>query len=87
MIRFSGFVEPLLDKKIFNHISTFKKSLPKVRVEVVTNDPLNLNRLKKLFDCGLDKILISAYDGYEDVIKFQKLVDECSLNETQYIIR
>lgn len=88
VIRFSGFVEPLLDKKIFNHISTFKKSLPKVRVEVVTNgDPLNLNRLKKLFDCGLDKILISAYDGYEDVIKFQKLVDECGLNEAQYIIR
>ena len=88
VIRFSGFVEPLLDKKNFNHIITFKKSLPKVRVEVVTNgDPLNFNRLKRLFDCGLDKLLISAYDGYDDVIKFQKLVDECGLSESQYIIR
>ena len=88
VIRFSGFVEPLLDKKIFDHIYNFKKFLPKVRVEVVTNgDPLNLNRLKKLFDSGLDKLLISAYDGKEDVIKFQKLVDECKLNKDQYIIR
>jgi len=88
VIRFSGFVEPLLDKKIFNHIYNFKKFLPNVRVEVVTNgDPLNLNRLKKLFESGLDKLLISAYDGKEDVIKFQKLVDECKLNEDQYIIR
>ena len=45
-----------------------------------------LNRLKKLFDSGLDKLLISAYDGKEDVIKFQKLVDECKLNKDQYII-
>ena len=87
VIRFSGFVEPLLDKKIFDHIYNFK-SLPKVRVEVVSNgDPFNLNRLKKLFDSGLDKLLISAHDGKEDVIKFQKLVDECKLNKDQYIIR
>ena len=88
VIRFSGFVEPLLDKKIFNHIYNFRKFLPEVRIELVTNgDPLNLDRLKKLFKSGLDKLLISAYDGKEDVIKFQKLVDECKLNKDQYIIR
>ena len=36
---------------------------------------------------GLDKILISAYDGEEDVIKFQNMIDECNLNSDQYIIR
>ena len=44
-LRFSGFVEPMLDKKIFDHINTFKRFCPKSRIEMVTNgDPLNMNR-------------------------------------------
>ena len=88
VIRFSGFVEPLLDKKIYDHINTIKRYLPLARVEVVTTgDPLNLDRLKKLFNSGLDKLIISAYDGKDDVIKFQKMVKESNLNTDQYIIR
>jgi radical SAM protein with 4Fe4S-binding SPASM domain len=88
VIRFSGFVEPLLDKNIFKHIKTIKTVCPKSRIEMVTNgDPLNIDRLKKLFDNGLDKILISAYDGKEDVIKFQNMVDKLKLKKDQYIIR
>jgi len=88
VIRFSGFVEPLLDKKIFSHIYNFKKFLPKARIELVTNgDVLNKDRLKKLFESGLDKILISVYDGIKDVNKFHRMVNECRLNEDQYIIR
>ena len=88
VVRFSGFVEPMLDKKIFDHIEIIKKSCPLSRVEIVTNgDPLSINRLKKLFNSGLDKILISAYDGSEDVIKFQNMVDELKLDKDQYIIR
>ena len=88
VVRFSGFVEPMLDKKIFDHINTFKRFCPKSRIEMVTNgDPLNINRLKKLYDSGLDKILISVYDGKEDVIKFQNMIDKLNLNKDQYIIR
>ncbi len=88
VIRFSGFVEPMLDKKIFDHIHTFKKFCPNSRIEIVTNgDPLNINRLKRLFESGLDKILISVYDGKEDVIKFQKMIDELKLKQDQYIVR
>ena len=88
VIRFSGFVEPLLDKKIFNHIQNFKKFLPKIRIELVTNgDPLNIDRLQKLFNNGLDKLLISVYDGTQDVIKFQNMMNQCKLNHDQYIIR
>lgn len=88
VIRFSGFVEPLLDKKIFNHIENFKKYLPNSRVEIVTNgDPLNIKRLKKLFECGLDKLLVSVYDEKEDVLKFEKMMEECNLKNDQYIIR
>ena len=48
-VRFSGFVEPLLDKNIYNLLSLIKKYLSS-NLEMVTNgDVLNLKRLKKLF--------------------------------------
>lgn len=88
VIRFSGFVEPLLDKKIFNHLLTFKNLCPKSRLELVTNgDPLNDERLKKLFESGLDKILISVYDGEDDYNRFEKMCNKLQLNSDQYIVR
>ena len=55
---------------------------------MVTNgDVLNFNRLKKLFESGLDKLLISVYDGPEDVIKFEKLCNQANLKKDQYFIR
>ena len=57
-IRYSGFVEPMLDKNIYNLIKMAKNHLPNCNIELVTNgDPLNLLRLKKLFSHGLNKIL------------------------------
>ncbi len=87
-LRYSGFVEPMIDKNIFNLISMARKYVPNCNIEMVTNgDPLNLSRLKKLFLSGLNKILISVYDGKEDAIKFESLCDEAKLNQDQYIIR
>lgn len=87
-IRYSGFVEPLIDKNIFNLIDMARQCLPKVNIEMVTNgDPLNLKRLKKLFEVGLNKILISAYDGKEDATKLESLCKSANLNENQYIVR
>ena len=52
-IRYSGFVEPMLDKNIFNLIKMAKDKLPNSNIELVTNgDVLNLSRLKKLFTHG-----------------------------------
>lgn len=88
VIRYSGFVEPLLDKNIYNLINKAKKTLPNAKVELVTNgDVLNKTRLKKLFDNGLDTILISVYDSEEDSIKFEKLCKELPLEKKQYVIR
>lgn len=88
VIRFSGFVEPMLDKNIYFHIKKFKDLLPKCRIELVTNgDPLNIVRLKKLFSHGLDKILISVYDGKDDVKKFDNMISQCGLNKDQYLVR
>jgi radical SAM protein with 4Fe4S-binding SPASM domain len=87
-IRYSGFVEPMLDKNIYNLITMVKNFLPGSNVEMVTNgDPLNLNRLKKLFQSGLNRILISAYDGKEDADKLDDLCKEARLSTDQYIVR
>ena len=87
-IRYSGFVEPLIDKNIFNLINMARKYLPKSNIEMVTNgDPLNLKRLKKLFDNGLNRILISAYDGKEDAKKLEDLCKVAELKEDQFIVR
>ena len=87
-IRYSGFVEPLLDKNIYNLINKVRNHLPDSNIEMVTNgDPLNLKRLNKLFDNGLNKILISAYDGKEDAQKLEDLCVNANLTEKQYIVR
>ena len=87
-VRYSGFVEPLIDKNIYNLINMTRKYLPFSNIEMVTNgDPLNLNRLLKLFENGLNKILISAYDSREDAEKLENLCKSANLNEDQYIVR
>ena len=88
VIRYSGFVEPLLDKNIYNLVKSARRILPKSRIEIVTNgDVLNKERLIKLFKSGLDTILISVYDGVEDAKSFEKLCLDCKLKSSQYVIR
>ena len=88
VLRYSGFVEPLLDKNIYNLISDAKKLIPKARIEMVTNgDVLNLERLKKLFKSGLNTILISVYDGLEDANRFEKMCQEAKLKNENFVIR
>ena len=65
-----------------------RKYLPKANIELVTNgDPLNLQRLIRLFNNGLNKILISAYDGKNEAIKLKNLCIDAKLNKDQYIVR
>ena len=87
-IRYSGFVEPMLDKNIFNLIKMAKDKLPYSNIELVTNgDVLNLVRLKKLFTHGLNKILISAYDGEKEADLLEKLCIKAKLKAEQFIVR
>ena len=88
VIRYSGFVEPLLDKNIYNLIKEVSQKIPECRREIVTNgDVLNGKRLRKLFDSGLSTILISVYDGPEDAKKFEKMCLNENLNNKQFVIR
>ncbi|MBT3305190.1 MAG: radical SAM protein [Verrucomicrobia bacterium] len=85
---FSGFVEPLLDKNIFNLVSTVSQECPGCRPEMVTNgDVLNRDRLKRLFDSGLKTLLISVYDSEDDALRFEELCRSIGLSDDQYVIR
>ena len=85
---FSGFVEPMLDKNIYNLLSIVKSFLPKVRLEMVTNgDALNQERVKKLFRSGLSTLLVSIYDGKKEADDMTKLLLDSSLNENQFKVR
>tara|TARA_B100001094_G_C17874787_1_gene643885 strand:- start:205 stop:768 length:564 start_codon:yes stop_codon:yes gene_type:complete len=65
-----------------------KTFLPYSNIEMVTNgDPLNLKRLKKLFQSGLDRILISAYDDKENADELEDLCKNAKLSPEQYIVR
>lgn len=88
LILFSGFGEPLLDKKIFDHIATVRRRIPEARIELITNgDALKKKRLRRLFDSGLSTILISVYDGEAEAEAFKALCKETGLRKDQYVIR
>ena len=88
MVIYSGYVEPLLDKKIYSSIKEAREYLPNAQIEIITNgDVLNLERLKKLFESGLSTLLISVYDGPEEEKNFYKLCKDANLKDHQFVIR
>ena len=87
-VRYSGFVEPLLDKNIYKLLKKAKTINKKVNLEMVTNgDVLDSTRLVKLFNSGLNRLFISVYDGPEDVKKFEKMRSKNNLSERQVVVR
>jgi len=85
---FSGFVEPMVDKNIYNLISIVRKNLHNAKIEMVTNgDALNKSRIKKLFDFGLSTLLVSIYDGKKEAEAMEKLLISCNLNQDQFKVR
>jgi radical SAM protein with 4Fe4S-binding SPASM domain len=88
LMLFSGFVEPLLNKNIYEIISKVKKIIPKCKIELVTNgDVLNVDRAKKLFLSGLDSFYISVYDGPERENELVEICKKAGLKDDQYKIR
>ena len=70
--------------KILQELKIFARA----KIELITNgDVLNLKNITKLFDAGLSTLLISVYDGPEDMDKFKKMCQDAKLNPDQYVIR
>ena len=88
IVVYSGFNEPLLNKNIYKNISQTRSYLPNAKIELITNgDVLNEKRILKLFESGLSTLLISVYDGPEDMIKFKNMCKNLNLEKEQYVIR
>jgi len=71
-IALCGYGEPLLHKDI---LYITKKLSEAASVEIVTNgDVLNNKLLKKLYNAKASRVLISMYDGPEQIKKFKKII-------------
>lgn len=87
-IHISGFGEPFLNKNIFEIVSTLKTILPKCRICITNNgDCINVERIKEIFKCGLDYMIISCYDGDEARNKFSKMFLDADITDEKYEIR
>ncbi len=88
LILFSGFVEPLLDVNIANHISTLKNKVPNCRIEMVTNgDPITVKNLNKLQEAGLDALLVSCYDGEHQIEEISSKVSLSKMPKNLVVFR
>ena len=88
MVIYSGYVEPLLHKRIYQNISEARMFLPNAQIEIITNgDVLNKKRLIKLFESGLSTLLISVYDGPKEEEYFYNLCRDVGLKDSQYVVR
>jgi radical SAM protein with 4Fe4S-binding SPASM domain len=84
-IVFAGYGEPLLNKNIYGMINILGANF---NTEVTTNgDPLNIKTLIKLKESKLKKLVISLYDGPEQINFFKKLLKEVGFEKDRYVLR
>jgi radical SAM protein with 4Fe4S-binding SPASM domain len=82
---FSGFGESLTHKEFFTIIAELKNILPNNHIALTTNgDLLTEDKAVKVYQSGVDHIIVSCYDGEESYIKFDKMLS--NLNKS-YDIR
>lgn len=83
----SGNGEPLLTENIFNFIKIISDKNPQLKVhEIITNgDKLNYEIIQKLYDSGINHIIVSLYDGDEQLNKFIDYFK--NIDEKKYTLR
>ncbi len=84
-IMLAGYGEPLLNKNISKMIQEFSNFC---NVEITTNgDPLTISLIKSLYASGVKKIIVSMYDGEEQIKQFDDMFTQASITKEQYILR
>ncbi len=80
-----GYGDPLLHPDIVGLVKVFGRD---IHTEMVTNgDKLHKELAQKLFDAGLDVLLVSLYDGPYQIDYFKELFASAGIEENQYILR
>ena len=84
-ISLCGYGEPLLHKDI-NYI--VKKLSNVSKVEIITNgDVLNPKKLQELYLSKASKVLVSMYDGPEQIDKFKEIARKANVPSEMFILR
>ena len=80
-----GYGEPMLHKEVYQ----ISRRLAEVSfVEIVTNgDSLNEEKINKIYNSNVNKLLISLYDGPEQLTKFKKMIQKSKVPEDFVILR
>ena len=80
-----GYGEPLL----YNDLEYLVKSLLRIGlIEIVTNgDPLNEIKLKELYNMGVNHLIVSMYDGPEQILHFNDMIKQAKVPEEFLILR
>jgi len=87
-VSFSGFGEPLLHPGHLDLIRATREFLPDCWLDIVSNgDRVTSEKMTELFDAGLTTLLISMYDGPEQIEFFESMISVAHLSEEAVILR
>ena len=88
LITFSGYSEPFMHKKLFELVKITKEKLPNSKLEINTNgDMLNPKKIRDLYELKLNSILVSMYDGPEQISYFEKMIKKANVGNKFVILR
>jgi len=86
IINISGSGESLLTKHIVEIVQLFGDN--NLNLEITSNgDKLTVKLIKDLYAAGLNHLIISMYDGPEQINHFNTLFDTANISESQYNLR
>ena len=88
LIVYSGYSEPLLHEELDKLVGEARRLCPGSRIEIYTNgDFLDVDLLRRLFEAGVDSILVSLYDGPHQIKHFSRMRQEGGVTEQQLVLR
>ena len=86
IVNISGTGEATLTKHLVGIVKMFSDK--GIHIEIVTNgDKLKSKLIKDLYSAGLRQLVISMYDGPEQIEYFNNLFDECGVDKDLYTLR
>ncbi len=84
-IALCGYGEPMLHKDINWIVKTLSNAAP---VEIITNgDILTSKKIQDLYLAGVSKVLVSMYDGPEQIEKFETMTKNANVPKDVVILR